>query len=94
MARRESSIASAASIRSRDRRAAAKKAAADAPWVSRGAVINLLGRELDKAARKSGHGQPFYEVVNEIVDINPFSLKDARQLVLARLDRFDPKAAS
>lgn len=94
MARRPSTLLTSAQVRARDRRLAAD---ANTRCVSVTAIGNLIERECDKVGRdwyRAGmvEGVPMFNAVsNEIDALRPDSLKEARQLVLARLDRFPEK---
>lgn len=90
MTRRPSNIMSSSQARAQANRLA--RANEVKPFVSFDAVCNIIERECDKAGRR-WYGA-MTEVANEIEAIDPATRKEARLLVLDRLDRFPVREAS
>lgn len=87
MTRRPNNLLTQREIRARD----ARRQPSDAPCVSFNAVCGIIERECDKVGRR--WWGTMTEVAHEINAIDPATRKEARQLVLDRLDRFPLRVA-
>lgn len=90
MTRRPSNILSSAQVRAIQKR----KAAESAPvvMVSFDAIFNMVVREAEKRGRQwYGRGVDALTLVREVEALAPDTRKEARLLVLDRLDRFPLK---